>query len=161
MPKNNYVIPKESSPMKYGNTPQSNAQNMNKARHEKQQAMNKKFIGGKPPSNFGKSPDAPTDKLTVPQFQTAGLSNQNSNNASANGNANLVQGKTDATYDICATQPNSPVCTSSALSIKAPGTKGGSTRTRSNRRKKTARKRIKKYSKKRSKKHSKKRSRKH
>jgi hypothetical protein len=161
--KKNYVVAKESNPMKYGNTPQSNAQGMNKARHEKQQSMNKIFNGGRLPSNFNMSPDIDPNKLPVPQFQSTDVSNQNSNNASANGNANLVQGKTDATYDICATQPSLPVCTNSAITTQAAGTKSGGKRkkTRRNNFKKSSKKRNKKSSKKRNKKSSKKRTRKH
>ena len=114
--------PKQSNPMKYGSTPEKNAQGMSKARTQKQQAANTRYKGGRPPRNFGISPDSPGLGFSpYPTFRTAGLSSQNSNSSSKNGNNNLAVGNANKKYDVCATNPSAPVCSGTGVTSKLPG----------------------------------------
>ena len=144
MTNSNYkTVPKESNPMQYGPTPQSNAQGMGNARQQKQQKMNMLYKGGRVPKNYGISPDSPAQGYSpFPTFQTAGLSNQDSNSASKNGNTNVAVGNENQKYDICATSPTSPVCSGTGITISAPKPKsGGNKRAYKRRNKKTTKKR--------------------
>lgn len=146
MTNNNYkTVPKESNPMKYGSTPQSNAQGMSIARQQRQHESNMRYKGkgGRVPKNYGISPDSPAQGYSpFPTFQTAGLSSQNSNSASKNGNTNVAVGNENQKYDICATSPTSPVCAGTGITISAPKPKsGGNKRAYKRRNKKTTKKR--------------------
>ena len=113
--------PKQSNPMKFGSTPEKNAQGMGRARAQKQQKLNTQHNGGRPPRNFGISPDSPGLGFSpYPTFRTAGLSAQNSNSSSKNGNNNLAVGNENKKYDICATNPSSPVCSGTGITSKLP-----------------------------------------
>jgi len=113
--------PKQSNPMKYGSTPEKNAQGMSRARAQKQHKANQQYKGGRPPRNFGISPDSPGLGFSpYPTFRTAGLSSQNSNSSSKNGNNNLAVGNENKKYDICATNPSSPACAGTGITSKLP-----------------------------------------
>ena len=154
---NKYVTQaKESEPFTYGTSPQQNAQGTNKARAQRQQEMNKQYRGGRVPANYGVSPDSPSSGYSpYPTFRTAGLSSQNSNNASKNGNDNLAVGNENQKYDICATNPSASVCAGTEITQTLPKPKGGSKYKRKSKRtskKRTKAKKTKKQRKKRAKK---------
>lgn len=135
---------KENSPLEYGGTPEQNAQGMGKARAAKQQRMNKIYNGGRPPLNYGLSPDSPLSGTSpYPTFRTSGLSSQNSNSASKNGNNNLAVGNENQKYDICATVPSSPVCAGTGITQTLPKPKGGSRRDKKSRSRSGSRKKRK------------------
>lgn len=125
---NNYVThPKKNSPFTHGSSPQQNAQGIGRERATKQQEMNRKYRGGRVPANYGISPDSPSQGYSpYPTFSTGGLSPQNSNSASKDGNNNLAIGNENQKYDICATNPSAAVCAGTGITQTLPKPKGGS-----------------------------------
>jgi hypothetical protein len=143
---NKYVTQaKENSPFTHGTSPQQNAQGTNKARAQRQQEINKQYRGGRVPENYGVSPDSPaTGYSPYPTFRTAGLSTQNSNSASKNGNNNLAVGNENQKYDICATNPSASVCAGTEITQSLPKPKGGSKSKRKSKRNSKKHKKVKK-----------------
>ncbi len=156
---NKYVTQaKENSPLEYGGTPEQNAQGMGKARASKQQDMNRKYRGGRPPLNYGLSPDSPSSGTSpYPTFRPTGLSSQNSNSASKNGNNNLAVGNENQKYDICATNPSASVCAGTGITQTLPKPKGGSRRGKRSRIKKRTKRKNRRTKGKKSKRRTKKR----
>lgn len=143
----NVTVAKQNNPMEYGSTPQENAQGAGRARAKRQQDANMSFKGGKQVNlssfldriSYGKSPDSPkTGYSPYPTFQSSGLSPQNSNSSSKDGNTNVAVGNEQSKYDICAKNPAAPVCAGTGITISQPKPSGGG------KRRKTIRKKSKK-----------------
>jgi len=156
---NKYVTQaKENTPFTHGSSPQQNAQGIGRARATKQQDMNRKYRGGRVPDNYGISPDSPAQGYSpYPTFATGGLSPQNSNSASKNGNNNLAVGTENQKYDICATNPSAAVCAGTGITQTLPKPKGGSSRGKRSRTKKRTKRKMKRTKGKRAKRRTKKR----
>ena len=119
--------PKKSNPLPYGSTAEQNAHGVSKARASKQQAANKRYRGGRVPLNYGVSPDSPALGFSpYPTFRSAGLSSQNSNSASKDGNNNLAVGNANQKYDICASNPSASVCAGTGITTTLPKPKSKS-----------------------------------
>ena len=113
--------PKKSNPLPHGSTPEKNAQGVSNARALKQQDANRRYRGGRVPLNYGVSPDSPALGFSpYPTFRSAGLSSQNSNSASKDGNNNLAVGNANQKYDICASNPSASVCAGTGITTTLP-----------------------------------------
>ena len=119
----NVSHPIKKNPYAYGSSPQQSAQGANEARAAKQQKMNTGYrgSGGRVPANYGISPDSPSQGYSpFPTFRTSGVSSQNSNSASKDGNNNLAVGNENQKYDICATNPSASVCAGTGITTSLP-----------------------------------------